>query len=226
MRDINYAEWAEYLKEIFDEYVDDSARVLELAAGNGSLARCLQKYYKPIIITTDISLDMLKDCQYDLQLLCCDMTKLPFKNKFDTIFSAFDSVNYLTSEEQIKSLFIEVKRVLSEEGVFTFDVSLEKNSLKNEKYLNRRGKFEDYYFIQRSNYNRQERIHYNKFELTLNTGQTIEELHAQKIYPVELFYDIAKDTGFYVMEALDAFSFEDVNKKSERAQFVLKIDKE
>ncbi len=222
MRLIDYSSWAEYLHDIFIDYELETNTVLELAAGTGDLSKNLKKYFDNVIVS-DLSLPMLKMIDdNELPKICCDMTRLPFKRKFDFIISTFDSVNYLTESEQLRDLFREVFAILSDDGVFTFDVSLENNSLKHLKHLNRRGKYEGIKYIQKSVYSEEERIHRNYFTLSLDNGEIIEEVHTQRIYEFELYFDLLEEAGFYISECLDAFSFETGHSKSDRVQFVVR----
>lgn len=150
------------------------------------------------------------------------MLQLPFKRKFGYIFATFDSVNYLMTEDKLLGLFKSVSNILIPGGCFTFDVSLERNSIKYQKQLNRRGTFQGIKYIQISNYDETKRIHYNKFKLTYENGDVFEESHEQKIYEFEDYFRILEETDFNVYACYDSFSFDDVNKKTRRAQFVLK----
>lgn len=228
MKDINYAQWAEYIYELSSEYVEKDAKVLELAAGNGNLINHLQKYFDKKIIATDLSLNMLRENEKksNTLMVCCNMNELPFNDKFDLIYSAFDSVNYLLEEEKIIKLFNSVKEILNPEGVFTFDAALEKNSIKYVKSMNREGHCDGIHYKQTSEYDKKTRLHRNYFEIKNSDGEIFTEEHIEKIYPIEYWLNIASKCGFYIMEALEAFSFDDVSKRSERLQLVLKIDKE
>ncbi len=222
MRGIDYSEWAEYLHDLLLEYQNDDAKVLEIAAGTATLSVEMMKFYKNYIVS-DLSLNMLKSAnKFVTTKVCCDMTLLPFKSKFDIVFSAFDSVNYLLSIEQLEDLFTEVASILNDEGVFTFDLSLERNSLKHARFLNKEGTINNIKFRQESNYNKNKKIHYNKFLIKLADGLEIEELHQQRIYSVDEVLQVANKCGFFMMECLDSFSFEDLHKKSDRAQLVFK----
>ena len=224
MDDIDYSEWAEYLYDLIEEYIDEDPNILELASGSCTLTKHLKKYFDHII-ATDYSKEMLKFDGKINSKICCDMRNLPFKEKFDVIFSAFDSVNYLLSLDDLKKMLTEVKPILEDEGIFTFDVSLEPNSINNAEFLSREGVFSDIKYKQISEYDKTSRIHYNRFELELENGELIKEVHKQKIYSLDEYHKIFEETGFFVMEALDSFSFEDVSSHSERAQFVLKKER-
>jgi len=222
MRSIDYKKWAEYIYQISKEIKKKNISVLELASGTGHSAFNLKTKIEKIILS-DLSLQMLSNLK-DPRLLkvCCDMKSLPFKKKFDFIFSTFDSVNYINKKEDINKLLCDVSRCLTDKGLFAFDVSLEKNSLKYEKYLNRRGKVNGVVFQQKSFFDKRTRIHYNHFELTLANGKKVEEIHKQKIYLFKDYFDFVEKSDFYVYKCYKAFTFENADENTERAQFILK----
>jgi len=222
MKLINYKDWAKYISVLYDILEINDPGILELACGQCAVTKHLQKKF-PDIISTDISIYMLNECDAPgIKRVCCDMVNLPFKEKFGFVFSTFDSINYLLTEEELKKLFTSVSSILNDEGYFTFDVSLERNSIKYQKLLNRSGKYNGIKYVQKSNYNKEERIHYNTFKFTYENGEIYEETHAQKIYEFEDYFRILEETDFNVFACFDSFSFDDADKKTERAQFVLK----
>ncbi len=222
MRKIDYKDWAEYLFALFRNFASSDERILELGGGVGAIAGHLNEYF-PSIILTDYSREMLaKAGDEGIYKVCCDMRHFPFKNKFDIIYSTFDSVNYLLTEADLMKLFTEVCAVSDEDTVFTFDASLEKNSRRYEKHLNRKGSVKGISFVQKSRYDREEMIHYNEFEITVPGGEIFTETHIQKIHKFETYFDLIDEAGLYVADCFDAFSFEKATPKSLRAQFVLK----
>jgi len=152
------------------------------------------------------------------------MTCLPFNKQFDLIYSTFDSVNYLLSKRKLLNLFYEVKRVLKEDGIFTFDVSLEKNSLEFENSFDREGNYEGYSFYRKSRYSRKSRIHKNIFKITGKNGSIITEVHKQKIFKFDTYFDLIDKAGMYVVECLDTFTFNNGSENSERVQFIVKLN--
>jgi SAM-dependent methyltransferase len=223
MRGVKYKKWSKYLLDVVNGYIDkNNPFVLELGAGDCKIARNIsQKYYN--IIASDRSLPMLQQGKkVFIPKVCCDMTSLPFNNKFDLIYSTFDSVNYLISNRKLLNLFLEVKKVLTSSGIFTFDVSLEKNSLEFEGSYKLEGKINGYSFTRKSKYNSSSRIHKNIFSITDEYGNIKKEVHKQKIYKFETYFEIIAKSGMYVVECLDAFTFSNGNRNSERVQFILK----
>ena len=78
-------------------------------------------------------------------------------------------------------------------------------------------------FTRKSKYNSSSRIHKNIFIITDEFGNVKKEIHTQKIYKFETYFDIIAKAGMYVVECLDAFTFNNGNQNSERAQFIIKI---
>lgn len=221
MRRINYNDWADYIWDIREIYNLNPASVLELGGGTCNIANKLFNN-ADLYIVSDFSYDMLmQDDNKFIDKICCDMTALPFSIRFDYIFSTFDSVNYLIEEGLLHKLFNEVSQVISDNGIFTFDVSLEKNSYKNVKRLNRKGKYKGIKYIQKSRYDSNSKIHTNEFKIFLEDKEIIE-IHRQKIYSLENFFEIIEECGLFVVDCFESFSFDDAGNDSERVQFVVK----
>jgi len=222
MRNISYKLWAQYLATVLNGLVLSTGKVLELGAGNCSFANYFSNFYSHIF-ATDLSKNMLaSDSKNIVPKIACDMTLLPFKTKFDLIYSTFDSVNYLMSKKKLFALFKQVKELLNEDGVFTFDASLEKNSIIHSKKPERRGKYKGVNFIQISHYNRNSRIHYNYFELRMKNGIIFSESHKQKIFPFNVYFELIEKAGMYVLKCYEAFSFKNGSPYSKRVQFIIK----
>jgi len=223
MRKIDYNDWTDYLLAIFGHFGSKDNRVLEIAGGHGAIASQMVQYF-PKFYLTDLSKEMLcKATDPRLKKVCCDMRYMPFRKKFDLIYSTFDSVNYLLKEKDFVRMLESVAGVSHKDTLFTFDASLEKNSRKYEKQLNRKGKVKGISFIQTSTYDPVKRTHRNDFEITLPSGEQLFESHIQKIYKFETYFELIDKSGWYVVECFDAFSFDKATEKSLRAQFVLKM---
>ncbi|MBU0475205.1 MAG: class I SAM-dependent methyltransferase [Bacteroidetes bacterium] len=221
MKTLSYSEWAKYISELKEYYLPDSKTFLEIAAGNGKLAFYLTRVFSDIVLL-DISQSMLSLIDRDLKRVCADMVALPLKGKFDFIYSTFDSINYLMNEDDLQKYFHEIYRILTPNGIFTFDATLENNSLKNLKRLNRKDKFQNILYIQKSFYDAEKRIHTNKFTVKLENDKIYEEVHLQKIYNFELYFELIEIAGLMVVDCFEAFTFDDANRDSERIQFILK----
>lgn len=221
MKHVDFKFWADYIIDIASEYADRKSSFLELAAGTCEMASIVQKKY-PDITTSDISLPMMRTVfQNNLRKVCCDMLKLPFKKKFNFVYCTFDSINYLMTEKDVLSLFNEVKFILADEGIFTFDASLEKNSLEFSDMQITEGKYKEYNFKRISSYNKKTRIHKNVFHIRSDAGLKMKEIHKQKIYSFETYINLIDKAGLMVRECYDGFTFDDGDAESERVQFVV-----
>ena len=221
MQTVSYSEWAKYISELKEFYAPNSETFLEIASGSGKLAFYLNRVFKNVVLL-DISQSMLLRIDNNLKRVCADMISLPFKTKFDFIYSTFDSINYLLNEKDLKKYLDEIYKILNPNGVFTFDATLENNSIKNLKRLNRKEKFQNILYIQKSFYDVEKKIHTNKFKVKLDIGKIFEEVHLQKIYNFELYFELFEITNFKVMNCFNTFSLEDADRNSERIQFILK----
>jgi SAM-dependent methyltransferase len=224
MKRIRYDKWAQYLYEIVRKDYPKKSKVLELAAGDCSFAKYFIKYY-PSLIVTDISCNMLLMNNHLKNKVCCNMLYLPFKSKFDLIYSNFDSMNYILSGRLLLKLFAEVSHLLNDDGIFVFDVSLEKNSYVHVKKNNREGKFKGLAYRQRSRYNSKSGIHINKFIIRLANGDEYSEIHKEKIYSFDTYFKLLDKTNLYVVDCFETFTFKPGNKNSNRIQFILKKNK-
>ena len=225
MKDVNYPEWAKYIQRISSEFVGKDAKVLEFGAGNCKIANLLSKKF-PEIIATDISLPMLESEPKSVVMkVCCDMILLPFSIKFDLIFSTFDSVNYLMSKKRLLALFKQVNYLLEDDGIFTFDASLEKNSIEFLEDHTVEGSAGSYSFKRVSKFYKSRKVHKNIFYITDADNNVVKEVHEQKIFDFETYFDLIFKAGLYVVDCFETFTFKIGSANSDRIQFILKKTK-
>ena len=226
MKKVRYDFWADYLYMLTKEYVSKGAKVLELGAGDCSFTHHFKQYYKKII-PTDLSFHMLSSSKdKTLKRVCCNMTSLPFKSSFDLIYSCFDSINYLIHRKDMNNLFSNISSLLSDNGIFTFDVSLENNSRIHIKEPIREGKYKGIKYTHKTSYNEKTRIHKNEFEIETKNKKNFKEIHKQKIYPFFDYFELLQKNNLYVVECFEAFTFYDADENSNRVQFVVKKETE
>lgn len=222
MRKVNYEKWAEYIWTIAAANIRGEISALELGSGTCNFANILRRNVKSIVASDISSTMLLQSKNKKLKKICFDMAAIPLKKKFNLVISLFDSVNYLTSKQKIYKMLKEVEYILDDDGFFTFDVSLEKNSYKFIKYSNHSGKVKDLEYIHQTSFNPQNRIHKNIFTIKLKDGRQIVETHKQKIYPFNFYFEVIEKTNLYVAECYRAFTFSKGNANSDRLQFILK----
>jgi len=222
MKDVDYSEWSKYILKLADIHSSTSTNLLELAAGNCRLSSLISGKFK-YFTATDISLPMLKASSSDnIRKVCCDMKALPFNSKFDFIFSAFDSINYILSQRELFKFFSYIKKFLADNGIFTFDASLERNSLNFiiPKVLTET--YNGYSYTKICFYKKRSRTHINEFIIQNTSCLEFKEVHKQKIYRLNTYLRLADKAGLQIKACYNCFSLDDVNENSERVQIVLR----
>ena len=238
MRNVDYDAWSEYLVSILKPHISltqkkdreqSTIRVLELAAGEGSLAECMIKRLNIInkntdYFVSDLSANMIKRCNRSFNRLCFDMRDIPIKENstFDIIIMAFDSINYLLTQKDLQKMFNEVSKIMKIDGVFTFDVSLETNSLEICHPFTSEISIKGLTYKHKSDYNSFTRIHTNTFIITDLDGNKKKEIHKQKVFYFEDYFKVIEKTDLYVSECYDFFTQKEPNIKSKRIQFIVR----
>jgi len=108
------------------DYGVESGRILELACGTGILSIHLaQSGY--IVHGVDRSAAMVSIASMrgryvkDVEFAVADMRNLDLEPEFDAALCMFDSLNYLTSLEDVSDTLQSVSSLLRDNGVFIFD---------------------------------------------------------------------------------------------------------
>lgn len=123
---VDYNNIAYYYCDILHKYGVKGGSLLDLGCGTGSLAIRMEKLGFSDITGCDFSPDMLKAASEKsdtIKWLRCDMRELPFKNSFDAVIAALDSVNHLDGKEAIGQAFDSVYGSLKKGGIFAADLN-------------------------------------------------------------------------------------------------------
>ena len=223
MNGIDYVNWADYVNELLSPFVKKRAPILEIAAGKGALAAHL-KYFYPNIVISDLSFEMIHSLHATkLQRLVCSFEALPFRPRFDAVLCLFDSINYALTTKHVRQVFREVHSVLKPGGIFVFDCCLEYGSKRHADIKRKPQTYGSLQYSQKSEYNALTGIHKNTFNIvSLTDGATTKEIHKQKIYPIETFFQLLTIEKFSILECFKNFTFEDYDQKAGRAQFLVR----
>lgn len=127
----DYDSWYNFIKNIIDEKGIKGKDILDLGCGTGEMSiRFKSAGYS--VLGVDISTEMLsiaadkaKNKKLDIHFANQDMRELMFPVGFDVVISLFDTINYLTSMEELEECFNSVAEHLDENGVFIFDIVTE-----------------------------------------------------------------------------------------------------
>ena len=227
MSHVDYKFWAHYIFDIINKYFSQNKinNILEIACGTGEFSIFFQKLLNKKIIISDKSLEMLKIAKNKKnitnKIVCCDMQYLPFKQKFDLILALYDSVNYILSEDDFINFLKQIKKILSHDGIFIFDITTIKNSKKyfyNEVYTE---SFDNFFYDRHSFFDENELIQYNKFKFYFDE-YTAEETHKQKIFYHRNIKKFIKKANLKLIDALGDFKFIKGNNNSYRVHYIIK----
>ena len=231
MDNINYENWKFYLLQLFFKYgVEPCSLVAELGCGTGVMTRLLAgDGFRMAGI--DLSEDMLevaksnktsvnvtdtfeRKIEYQLQ----DMRSFQLPEKQDAIISICDSVNYLTTVDDLSQTMKAARDNLKTGGVFIFDLKTEHFFIEE---LDRQVFTEDLGDVSctwRNSYDRDARIHTYTLEFT--NGE--KEVHKQKVFGASDIKEAAQKAGFNCARVYDAFTFDKPRKGSDRIYVVLR----
>lgn len=136
---VDYAEWAEYLLELFERFQGRQPRLLlDLACGTGSLSAELIARGVDII-GVDNSPEMLIEAQKKSarlgekwMLLCQDMRQLDLYGTVDGAVCMLDALNHLTDTDDLREVLRRLGLFIEKDGLLIFDVN---TPFKHEKVL-------------------------------------------------------------------------------------------
>ncbi len=236
MEDVNYDLWADFIDAIILKHHPDTKSVLELACGTGSLALSLDELECYDIVATDKSPQMIEKarkknealrCSVDFQVM--DFLDITMNQKFDVVFSVFDSINYMHTPNQIKKFLDEVQKVLTPKSLLIYDFTTPKNSIQAIDYLDNEEGYADnnLRFFRKSSYDANAKTHKNEFmiEKLADDQETVleqfREVHQQKIYTLQEMLDIIDQTAYNIRAKYSGFEFEEADERSLRITMVL-----
>ncbi|MBR2409498.1 MAG: class I SAM-dependent methyltransferase [Lachnospiraceae bacterium] len=259
MDNVPYDEWAEYLIGLLKENGVADGLVCELGCGTGQMTRRLAAAGYDMI-GIDLSEDMLDvareqeygayegesdvDEEADLAepsilYLQQDMRSFELYGTVSAVVSICDSMNYMTTDEDMLQVFRLVNNYLDKDGVFIFDMNTEykyKELMGDTTIAENR---EDVSFIWENLYDEEKRL--NEYCLTLfakveaededeengESGRTAlyekyEEVHLQRAYPLEEVKRLLSEAGMTFVAAYDVLTHEAPGPECERMYIVAK----
>ncbi len=229
MRHVDYAHWANYVISLFKRHKIQPQSVFDLACGTGSLAMELHRRgYR--ISGADGCREMLRMGEIKGQKrgssLPIDYFHRNLLNLHDlpvceAVLCLYDSMNYMMSLDDLSRAFQEVRRIVAPGGLFIFDICTENNSLQHFSNMTEEDAGEGFSYIRHSYY--EEGVQYNKFNIFFeSTGEMVEELHQQRIYPLKDIEMVLNASPFEVEGAYGGFGYVSPTELSDRVHFVLR----
>lgn len=229
MQDVDYEDWYLYIENLFRKFNKKPHNILEMACGTGNLSYYLAKSgYN--LTCFDLSNDMLSMAYNKLgnfknvKILNQNMIDFNINKEFDAIISICDSINYILDEKDLLQTFNNVRRHLSKDGIFIFDINSHyklKHIIGNNTFIE---EGEDVYYIWQNFFQDKENI--AEFYITFFTkdvdGKYIrfEEEHMERAYYIEEILQLLKTSNFNEIHLYGDLSFEKPQEKSERITII------
>ena len=231
MAELPYPVWASYVTAQAERYgIVQPGPVLDLACGTGIFLELMAEQGWDGT-GVDLSSSMLAVAEERLsrfrtepRLFCQDLRELELTAEFPLITCLCDSLNYITSPQDLQEVLSRVKKLLSPQGVFIADL----NSCY--KYANILGDnvFSETYqnsaYIWVNTFDQKSGICRMELDFFLRKRGELfrhfHETHIQKAYSINDFVDLAKKAGFSSIEVFGAFSFTPPAPDEERIFFL------
>ncbi|MDO5337265.1 MAG: methyltransferase domain-containing protein [Eubacteriales bacterium] len=232
MDNIDYPAWSEYVVSLLEDYEIRDGLVLELGCGTGSMTELLaERGYD--MIGVDNSEEMLAEAMEkraesgkDILYLLQDMREFELYGTVRAVVSICDSMNYITEEEDLLTVFRLVNNYLDPGGIFIFDLN---TVYKYEKILGQNTiaeNREEGSFIWDNDYDPETGL--NVYELALflprqdGLYEKYEELHYQRAYALDTVKRLLLQAGLVFETAYDAFTRNTPRDDSERIYVIAK----
>ncbi|MEH7093792.1 class I SAM-dependent DNA methyltransferase [Neobacillus vireti] len=233
MKDAPYDQWVSFVKNMLVKYEIEATSLLDLACGTGELSVRFAK--QGLDVTgVDLSEDMLSVAQVKAEAAGVkipffqqDMANLEGQGQFDVIGIFCDSLNYLQTEEDVLSTFLNVHQHLHDHGIFIFDVhSIYKMTdvFINQTFALNEDKISYIWNSFPGDDPNSVEHELSFFVLDERTGKydRIDELHYQRTYSIDQYSDWLDTAGFQLLEMSADFEQFEPMKESERIFFVAK----
>lgn len=233
MDEAPYEEWIEFTKATIQKFDMKIKTIIDLGCGTGNILIPFSKEgYK--IIGVDNSSDMLamagekiRAKNSSIQLIEQDMKELDLNTTVDLVICYCDSLNYLNSVEEIKQTFLNIKKHLSEDGYFIFDMH-SPYKIK-EVYNNNTFAWNDedvsVIWIPDVDEDSMSVEHELTFFVKNKEGSydKFEEYHKQRTYTPEVVCKILEEANFEVVDIFGDFKIQPVDEFTERIFYVARV---
>ncbi|NEY19727.1 class I SAM-dependent methyltransferase [Bacillus ginsengihumi] len=230
MKDAPYDEWLDWVKRQQKIYHHTGKRVLDLACGTGELSIRLAKngYH---VTGVDLSEDMLTVANQKammegiaLSLLQQNMCELEGLFNYDIVTIFCDSLNYLSTSDDVRQTFKHVYTALKPGGMFLFDVhSIYKmeNIFAHHTFAENDDEVSYIWNCFEGEHPYSVEHDLSFFVLDQQTGlyERIDELHKQRTFSIEQYGHWLKEAGFTVKTITADFSVDQPSSQSERIFF-------
>lgn len=211
--------YTELVFNVIDTYNIIGNSLLDVACGTGILAAEL-KNMNFEVSGIDISEDMInvaRETTVGINYEVADMRNFNLNRKFHIITCAFDSINYITNNVDMKKTIDNIFSHLDENGVFIFDINTP--SLYEDRHFGIIDRvFDDIHFKQKLEYDRVNKLGKTIFDF----GNNELETHIQKAYTVKEMDEFLINAGFEIMGRYKNFKLSPIDQRPYKVFYAVK----
>ncbi|PLX15339.1 MAG: hypothetical protein C0601_13240 [Candidatus Muiribacterium halophilum] len=227
MDHVDYETWSHIITNNILKYNPKALSILDAGCGTGNLTYLLSCNFS--VEGFDISEDMLfilKEKYPGISVWKGDIEKGFSTDKtYDSIVCAYDTLNYLQSQQSLKNFFDSCNKHLKSGGVLIFDM------ITRKKLINL---FKNNFFVMEDTnlsfiwYNRfaAKNTFVNRLVFFVKQKDDLykryEEIHKRTLFSIKKIKETAKEYNFILEETLDGYSNKIANDDSEIIVFILK----
>jgi len=227
----NYESEANYIINKINKYTSETNTLLDLGCGTGK--HCEIFANKGLKVTgIDISKEMLSRAveHENINYICSDINKYSTSDKQDIAVAMFHVVSYLSRENELQEFLKQTNRNLKMEGLLIFDVWNKEGveylkpetrylSLENDKY--------DFVRCAVPNWEKNKnivKVNYHFFYRDKNEKlwADFKEIHEMKYFSTVYVIEMAKKTGFEIIEVENMYDPKNLDTKVWALTYVLR----
>ncbi|WP_100406727.1 class I SAM-dependent DNA methyltransferase [Bacillus solitudinis] len=226
MEEAPYEEWVEVLKRSIGKKHLHDISILDVACGTGELLiRLLDEGAD--VAGVDLSADMLviakEKCEvsgYSPLLFEQNMADMPKLGEFDVVTAFCDSLNYLSTEQEVQKALKCFAEQLSSGGILLFDVhstSKIESGFIGQTFADD-GEDTAYIWTSFAGEHPYSVEHELTFFVKRESGlyERFTELHKQRTFPLSSYQTWLEEAGFVVQDCFADFESKSPDPKSER----------
>jgi SAM-dependent methyltransferase len=224
MDHVDYHQWSSYVLKLIHQSSRDISSLIDLSCGTGNLLFYLEQEINNVY-GCDNSKEMIHEARKKKipdtnNLFINDIRSLAIKDcSFDCALVLYDSLNYLVDEKSLVNSLIEIHRILTQGGIFIFDVVSENHCFENYANFYESEYWKDEGYSRHSFYDSENKYQFNEFRIVIK-GEAFFEKHQQRIYGIDHLKSTLCENSFKIMGIYNDFSNDDSLNDSGRIHFL------
>jgi ubiquinone/menaquinone biosynthesis C-methylase UbiE len=235
MSTVPYTMWVDYVELLLRIEDYHPQQILDCACGTGNVTfELARRGYA--VDGTDLSRGMLDVAERkgsqsgwrDVRFFHQDLRSLSLPREYDLAVCLYDSLNYITKPDELKSAFARVADCLLPRSLFIFDLNSElalEAELFTQNNLWRRDS--DLIYDWKSRFDPITRLSqvemYFKVRHADGSEREFHELHQERAYTLDEVRDLLAEAGWQTLRVYDAYTTNHPHAASERWFFVARL---